>query len=73
MKPCSYKFWRDVAVICAVALLTCSAFWLLLHTYYHERMPELVQDWAPVFIFVVTTWFLIAHRLKNPPPESADR
>lgn len=63
------KFWRDVAVICAVALAVCSGAWLLLHTYYRERMPEVVQDWAPVFIFVVTTWFLIAHRLKNPPQE----
>ncbi|NHZ34322.1 hypothetical protein [Massilia rubra] len=69
MKTLTCEFWRDVAVICVVVLVECSAFWLWLHTYYRHRMPEVLQDWAPVFIFVVTTWFFIAHRLKNPPQE----
>lgn len=69
MKTSASTFWRDVAVICAVTLVVSSAFWLLLHTHYRNRMPEVVQDWAPVFIYVVTTWFLIDHRLKNPPQE----
>lgn len=69
MTTYTLRFWRDVAVICAVVLVESSVFWLLLHTSYRDRMPEVVQDWGPVFIFVVTTWFLIAHRLKNPPQE----
>ncbi|NHZ93101.1 hypothetical protein F2P45_29430 [Massilia sp. CCM 8733] len=69
MKEYTWKFWRDVAVICTVVLIVSCAFWLLLHTYYRDRMPTVVQDWAPVFTFVVTTWFFIAHRRKNPPQE----
>ncbi|MDM5180967.1 hypothetical protein PO883_27675 [Massilia sp. DJPM01] len=69
MKNYTCKIWRDVGVICGVGLVMSGAFWLLLNTYYSERMPGEVKAWAPVFTFVVTAWFCIAHRLKNPPQE----
>lgn len=69
MKTYTWVIWRDVALIGVVGLIVSGAFWLLLNIYYSARMPAEVKTWAPVLTFVVTAWFLIAHRLKKPPQQ----
>ena len=73
MKIKNYAFWRDVALILMVAGVASIAFWVLLHTRYSNDFPEVVQDWAPVFVYIVTVWQLIADRAdpaKYPPEET---
>jgi hypothetical protein len=75
MKRSTYNFWRDVALIVLVGGIVDGAFWVLLHTRYSKDFPEVVQDWAPVFVYVVTVWYLIADRAdpaKYPPEEATD-
>ncbi|HEX8615684.1 MAG TPA: hypothetical protein VF800_30750 [Telluria sp.] len=72
MKLSTYNFWRDVALIIAVAAVVNGAFSVLLHTYYSDEIPVVVQDWAPVGLFVIGVWFLIDHRIKNPPKQDGE-
>lgn len=45
---------------------SCLVFtWLLFYTSLGERMPEQLKLGAPVLIWVVTVWFLLAHRTPD--------
>lgn len=66
MKLDETNFWHYALMVVPSGAIVAAGFtWLLFNSHFGDGMPEPMKIWAPVVLYIVAIWFLLAKRPRN--------